>query len=157
MNRMRSWGWSLSGAQWLQPVAIGGKWPATKIRANKRKLPPAATSCLRRSMVRRGSTVRVRQRALQKSRKAGLFFRSKRRVFLSVACMESVVENPGFGAFPTPAFAGACSTGCATRLTCTAQRYCATRAVQRSRRRQEAPVGQRPSNELDLERRRYRV
>jgi hypothetical protein len=38
-------------------------------------LPPAATACLRSSMVRRGSTVRVRQRALQKRRVTGFLFR----------------------------------------------------------------------------------
>jgi hypothetical protein len=56
--------WSLYGAQWLQPVAIAGKSTAPRNRENKRNpLRPAATGCLRRSMVRRGSTVRVRQRA----------------------------------------------------------------------------------------------
>src|ERR671931_1181211 len=56
--------WSLYGAPWLQPVASGGKsnWRGT--RQNKRKpLPWVASSCARRLMVRRGSTVRVRQRA----------------------------------------------------------------------------------------------
>ncbi len=35
-------------------------------------LPPAATGCLQSRMVRRGSTVRVRQGALQKPRMTGL-------------------------------------------------------------------------------------
>src|SRR5712691_2393381 len=35
--------------------------------------PPAATACPQNRMVRRGSTVRVRQNALQKSRKTALF------------------------------------------------------------------------------------
>jgi hypothetical protein len=61
--------WSLYGAPWLQPVAIAGKSAAPRNRKNKRNpLRLAATGCLRRSMVRRGSTVRVRQRALQKRR-----------------------------------------------------------------------------------------
>jgi hypothetical protein len=56
--------WSTYGAQRSQPVAIGGKWNARESGSKRRKpLPWVATSCLRRSMVRRGSTVRVRQRA----------------------------------------------------------------------------------------------
>jgi hypothetical protein len=48
----------------MQPVAISGKWNGPRNRENKRKpLPWIATGCVRRSMVRRGSTVRVRQRA----------------------------------------------------------------------------------------------
>jgi hypothetical protein len=61
-------GWSLYGAPWLQPVAISGKSTGTRNRENKRHpLPPAATGCVGKYMVRRGSTVRVRQRALCKS------------------------------------------------------------------------------------------
>jgi hypothetical protein len=49
--------WSIYGAQRLQPVAIGGKWDARESGSDKRKpLPWVATSCLSRSMVRRGST-----------------------------------------------------------------------------------------------------
>ena len=60
--------WSLYGAPWLQPVAIAGKSAAPRNRKNKRNpLRLAATGGLRRSMVRRGSTVRVRQRALRSS------------------------------------------------------------------------------------------
>ncbi len=57
-------GWSLCGAPWLQPVATGSKRDGAENGSLKRKpLPSVATSCLSRSMVRRGSTVRVRQRA----------------------------------------------------------------------------------------------
>src|SRR5438034_4764326 len=46
-------GWSLYGAPWLQPVAISGKSTGSQTRRNKpNRLPPAATSCARRSMVR---------------------------------------------------------------------------------------------------------
>jgi len=65
--------WSPYGAPWLQPVAISGKSRGRKNRRNKPKpLPWVATGCLQKYMVRRGSTVRVRQRAPEKSRKAGL-------------------------------------------------------------------------------------
>ena len=57
-------GWSLSGAQRSQPMATGGKWARAESGSEKRKpLPCVATGCLKSSMVRRGSTVRVRQRA----------------------------------------------------------------------------------------------
>src|SRR6266545_8356711 len=63
--------WSLYGAQRLQPVATGGKWENAENGSDRRKpLRWVAASCLSRSMVRRGSTVRVRQRALQKRRKS---------------------------------------------------------------------------------------
>jgi hypothetical protein len=66
--------WSTYGAQRSQPVAIGGKWNARESGSKRRKpLPWVATSCLRRSMVRRGSPVRVRKRALQKRRITALF------------------------------------------------------------------------------------
>jgi hypothetical protein len=46
--------WSLYGAQRAQPVATGGKAREPRDRKNKpNPLPPAATGCLRRSMVRR--------------------------------------------------------------------------------------------------------
>jgi hypothetical protein len=52
------------GAQRLQPVAIGGKWDAPQDGSEKRKpLRWVATSCPSRSVVRRGSTVRVRHAA----------------------------------------------------------------------------------------------
>ena len=60
--------WSLYGAPWLQRAATSGKSGELANRENKpNPLPPAATGCLRSSMVRRGSTVRVRQRALRSS------------------------------------------------------------------------------------------
>jgi pimeloyl-ACP methyl ester carboxylesterase len=52
-----------SGRNRWQP---GGKWVGTHNRSNKPKpLPWVATGCRRESMVRRGSAVRVRQRALK--------------------------------------------------------------------------------------------
>jgi hypothetical protein len=61
-------GGSLYGAQRSQPVATGGKWPAVGNGSDRPKpLPWVATGCRRSSMVRRGSAVPVRQRALQKS------------------------------------------------------------------------------------------
>ena len=66
-------GWSVYGAHRSQQVATGGKWGDTEHGSGKRNpLPWVATGCRADHMVRRGSTVRVRQRALQKSRKAGL-------------------------------------------------------------------------------------
>jgi hypothetical protein len=62
---------------WSPVVATGGNQRQTAERGsggNKPKpLPLAATACLRRSMVRRGSTVRVRQRALAKALQAQAF------------------------------------------------------------------------------------
>src|SRR5438105_7703709 len=56
----------LYGAPWLQPVASGGKSSDRGSGRNKpNPLPPAATGCGAKYMVRRGSTVRVRQGALQ--------------------------------------------------------------------------------------------
>ena len=55
----------------MQPVAINGKSTERKSGENKpNPLRPIATGCVRRSMVRRGSTVRVRQRALLKAQQA---------------------------------------------------------------------------------------
>jgi hypothetical protein len=66
-------GWSIYGAERSQPVAITGKWDGRKNGSDKREpLPSIATGCLSRHMVRRGSTVRVRQRALQRPRKTTL-------------------------------------------------------------------------------------
>src|SRR5207244_8925783 len=63
----------LYGAPWLQPVAISGKSPERRTAKNNPKsLPRPATSCRRRYMVRRGSPVRVRKRALQKRRTSAL-------------------------------------------------------------------------------------
>ena len=64
---------------WSRAVATGGNRWHSGGRENgeiKRKpFPWVATGCVRRSMVRRGSTVRVRQRALQTARKSDLYFR----------------------------------------------------------------------------------
>jgi hypothetical protein len=51
--RLDNKAWSLYGAPWLQPVATQGKSARPVSRENKpNPLPPAATGCLRRSMVR---------------------------------------------------------------------------------------------------------
>jgi hypothetical protein len=61
--------WSLYGAPWLQPVATARKLdPLGNGDNNPKPLPSVATRCREERMVRRGSTVRVRQRALQKPR-----------------------------------------------------------------------------------------
>jgi catechol 2,3-dioxygenase-like lactoylglutathione lyase family enzyme len=66
--------WSVYGAERSQPVATGGRWDDLESGSDTRKpLPWVATSCPDPKMVRRGSTVRVRQRALQKPRKSRLF------------------------------------------------------------------------------------
>ena len=66
--------WSLYGAPGLQLVTVSGKSDRRGTRPNKRNpLRPVATGCLRSSMVRRGSTVRVRQRALTKCLQIGIF------------------------------------------------------------------------------------
>jgi hypothetical protein len=58
-------GWSVNGAERSQTVATPGKPGRPKNGPNKPKpLPPVAVSCAHKHMVRRGSTVRVRQRAL---------------------------------------------------------------------------------------------
>jgi LysR substrate binding domain len=63
---IRAVGWSIYGAKRAQPVATGGKCDTPENRSNKpirNRWQPTATVSER--MVRRGSTVRVRQRALQ--------------------------------------------------------------------------------------------
>ena len=68
----------------MQPVATGGRCAGPENCGNKPKpLPWVATACDRTLMARRGSTVRVRQRALQKRR--------KRRFLLSAGVAESPV------------------------------------------------------------------
>jgi hypothetical protein len=65
--------WSIYGAKRAQPVATGGKWEDAENGSNKpigNRWQPTATVPER--MVRRGSTVRVRQRALQKRRTPAL-------------------------------------------------------------------------------------
>jgi hypothetical protein len=65
--------WSVYGALRAQPVATGGKSEDPGNGGNKPKpLPPVATSCRRTLMVRRGSTVRVRQRACTKALQMGM-------------------------------------------------------------------------------------
>jgi hypothetical protein len=58
-----------SGRNQWQPVANA---PSLKSAEKPKPLPWVATSCRAGRMVRRGSTVRVRQRALQKPRKSAL-------------------------------------------------------------------------------------
>ena len=83
--------WSLYGAPWSQPVATAGKCRCGRNRKNKRKpLPWIATGCVRRSMVRRGSPVRVRKRALTKAPQTG--FSSSR-----LQCTSSSVLGYGTG------------------------------------------------------------
>jgi len=64
--------WSIYGAKRAQPVATGRKWKA----AENRSVTPIGnqwqpTATVSQRMVRRGSTVRVRQRALKKRRTFG--------------------------------------------------------------------------------------
>ena len=67
--------WSVYGAERSQPVATGGRWDDLESGSDTRKpLPWVATSCPDPKMVRRGSTVRVRQRALQNPRSRGFCF-----------------------------------------------------------------------------------
>jgi hypothetical protein len=79
-----------------QPVATGGRWEdAENGSASANRLPWVATGCLSRSMVRRGSTVRVRQRALQKSRKAGPSVHVGLQSHQRASGMELFMELPG--------------------------------------------------------------
>jgi hypothetical protein len=71
--RVGNKGWSLYGVQRSQPVATADKRGGAENGSNRRKpLPWVATACRVEPMVRRGSTVRVRQRALQNTRKFAL-------------------------------------------------------------------------------------
>jgi catechol 2,3-dioxygenase-like lactoylglutathione lyase family enzyme len=77
--------WSVYGAERSQPVATGGRWDDLESGSDTRKpLPWVATSCPDPKMVRRGSTVRVRQRALQERRKPALVV--SRELARSPAC-----------------------------------------------------------------------
>src|SRR5262249_5407357 len=68
--------WSLYGAPWSQPVATGGKSARPRNGETKPKpLPRVATGCRRQRMVRRGSPVRVRKRALREA--ANRYLRGK--------------------------------------------------------------------------------
>src|SRR4051794_28634803 len=82
-------GWSIYGAERSQPVAIGGKWECPENGEIRPKpLPPVASGCRSERMVRRGSTVPVRQRALQKPRIKRLFIRINLQVRERGAGME---------------------------------------------------------------------
>jgi len=75
-RRSSAKGWSIYGAQRAQPVATGGKWNTPKNRSNKpirNRWQPTATVPER--MVRRGSTVRVRQRLCKSPAKRRFFVR----------------------------------------------------------------------------------
>src|SRR6266542_4769173 len=65
----------------------------TKNRPNP--LPPAATCCAERYMVRRGSPVRVRKRALQSPRTPALFGRIDLQQRQRAEAMEPVMEPSG--------------------------------------------------------------
>jgi hypothetical protein len=74
-RRSTAKGWSIYGAQRAQPVATGGEWDTTENRSNKpigNRWQPTATVSER--MVRRGSTVRVRQRASAKCLEVASYF-----------------------------------------------------------------------------------
>ncbi len=89
-------GWSRYGAPGSQPVATSGKSAGSRNRKNKRvPLPPPAASCVGKYMVRRGSTARVRQRALQKTRKTGFPFRIDLQVVELDPGMEPFMEPSG--------------------------------------------------------------
>jgi hypothetical protein len=80
-----------------QPVATGRKWERPEDGSNRRignRWQPTAMAPER--MVRRGSTVRVRQRAPEKPRKSGLFL--SRDLALRVGCsgMEHFMELSEF-------------------------------------------------------------
>jgi hypothetical protein len=61
------------GCNRSQPVAK--RIARKRAKTSRKPLPWVATSCRKQRMVRRGSTVRVRQRALQKPRIGGFLFR----------------------------------------------------------------------------------
>jgi hypothetical protein len=85
------------GSNWWQSVAI--RVGADAAKTKPKPLPWIACSCRKERMVRRGSTVRVGQRALQKPRKPGLsrFLVCIDLVLLARAVgVEHVVEQSGF-------------------------------------------------------------
>jgi hypothetical protein len=85
--------WSTYGAQRSQPVATRRKWDRRESGSNRRKpLPWVATGCRGKAMVRRGSTVRVRQRALQKRCTAALFSREYLHDLQGAVGMEPFME-----------------------------------------------------------------
>ena len=80
---------------WLQPAAISGKSVSGANRQiEPNPLRPVATGCLRSSMVRRGSPVRVRKRAFRKPRKSGAFSSRFDLQFSSVLWHRAVMELP---------------------------------------------------------------
>jgi hypothetical protein len=111
---------------WSRAVAIGGKSDAFENASNRGKaLPWVATSCDRVRMVRRGSTVRVRQRTLQKPCKAAISVQVNlqmlqcavdREPFMELSGSRSAVDRrktgsptsrrfkscPRYGRFPRP-------------------------------------------------------
>ena len=85
------------GAQRSQPVATGGKWEDADNGSDKRKpLPWVATHSVSRSMVRRGSPVRVRKRAPLFKPFLRLSRLRERRV--SSTCVQLRVERIGTSA-----------------------------------------------------------
>jgi hypothetical protein len=109
-------GWSLYGAQRSQPVATGSKRDGAENGSLKRKpLPSVATSCPSRSMVRRGSTVRVRQRALQKPCKSGLCLEVELQELQRALGMEPFMELSDRRRAPHCRETGAERTPCAGR------------------------------------------
>ena len=85
------------GAPWLQPVAINRKRTTPKDGYKPTPLPSVATHCLRCSMVRRGSTVRVRQRALQKRCNGHFSVQADLHMLQTAVGMEPFVEPSGRG------------------------------------------------------------
>jgi hypothetical protein len=86
-------GWSLYGAQRSQPVATGSKRDGAENSSLKQEpLPWVATGCRRGSMVRRGSTVRVRQRALQRPANGGLCSQIDLQCVLRAVGMDPVMD-----------------------------------------------------------------
>ena len=115
-------GWSIYGAERSQPVATGGNWEGLRSGSNKPKpLPPVATSCRSGRMIRRGSPVRVRKRALEKPRKS--------RFFRVEGC-----RNSGLRCVWSP------RSSCATLLSC----------IDEERRRTVLLAGEGPEGFADL-------
>jgi hypothetical protein len=73
-RRSTAKGWSIYGAKRAQPLGTGGKWDTPKNRSNRptrNRWQPTATGSQR--MVRRGSTVRVRQEGSAKAQHVAAF------------------------------------------------------------------------------------
>jgi hypothetical protein len=84
--------WSLAGA------TGDNRWQIGRPRnggIKPKPLPPVATSCRGTLMVRRGSTVRVRQRALQKRRKSRFLFGENLHDLQRAVGMEPFMEPSG--------------------------------------------------------------